>query len=64
MEHDGLAPIDSRGTDNRETWQRKESEKWIGKMSEGGVSLQPSPLPVRKNPFIIFTSSCHGLLWQ
>lgn len=35
MEHDRSAHIDSRGTDNVETWQwGKESEKWIGKMSE------------------------------
>lgn len=61
MEHDILVPIDSRGMDGGE---RKESEKWIGKMSEGGVSPQPSPLPVRKTPFIIFTSLCHGLLCQ
>lgn len=64
MEHDHLVPIDSRGIDNSETWQRNESEKWMGKMSEGGVSLQPSLLPVRKSPFIILTSSCHGLLCQ
>lgn len=59
VEHDRLVPIDSRGIDNRETWQRKESEKWIGKMSEGGVSLQPSPLPVRKKSihhFHVFVS--------
>lgn len=27
----------------------RKSEKWIGKMSEGGAAPQPSPLPVRKN---------------
>lgn len=27
----------------------RKSEKWIGKMSEGGATPQPSPLPVRKN---------------
>lgn len=48
----------------RTTERRGCGRKWKmdREMSEGGVSVQPS-LPVRKNPFIIFTSWCHGLLW-
>lgn len=38
VEHDHLVSIHSRRTDSRETWQRIESEKWIGKMSEGALS--------------------------
>lgn len=63
LEQDPLVSVDSRRVDNRETWQRKESAKWNGKMSEGGASLQPLLHTVRKSSFIIFTSQCHGLLW-
>lgn len=44
-------------------WQEEGEWKMSLEMREGRVSLQLS-FPVRKNPFIIFASLCHGSLWE